>query len=75
MNDATAEVTWDEVLPLLERWQIALVPHPDRSWDVLAFGVPFVPPQDVRGVAFAGLPQAIKDLAARCAEHCSMENG
>ena len=60
--------TWQDVAPLLARWFICLLPSTDGSWDVLA-GFPPVglPRLDARRVPFAGLPQAIAEVAARCA--------
>jgi hypothetical protein len=56
------------VAPLLARWHIALVPHRDGTWDVLAgFVESWRPHQEARGVPFRRLPQAIADVAARCA--------
>lgn len=63
-----APPSWVTVAPLLARWQMALIPHDDRSWDVLA-GYPrgwTGPIRSVYGVAFAVLPAAIADVAARC---------
>jgi hypothetical protein len=60
-------MTWNDVAPLLERYQIALVPHPDRSWDVLAFLPDLGPHVDARRVDFAALPAVIAAVAARCA--------
>jgi hypothetical protein len=57
---------WNDVAPMLERWQIALVPHADRSWDVLAFLAGVGPQVDARHIDFAALPQAIAAVAARC---------
>ena len=60
--------SWPEVASLLERWQMALVPHPEGLWDVLAgesgHGLPM---HEAHRVPFAQLPQAIAALAARCA--------
>ena len=82
---------WDQVAPLLQRWQIALVPHRDGAWDVLAgFDRPGSRPwigvqgrpgqalsgvQEARYVAFAQLPQAIADVAARCEAEEKGEGG
>lgn len=68
-DDVGQAATWQDVAPLLQRWQMALVPSPDGSWDVLAGysrmgGV--LPPHDARNVSFADLPQAIADVAAQC---------
>ena len=67
---------WATVAPLLQRWQMALVPAPDGSWDVLAGssrmgGV--LPPHDARHVSCAALPQAIWDLSRRCEESENVE--
>jgi hypothetical protein len=68
--------SWATVAPLLQRWQIALVPHRDGTldqvqgglWDVLATCPGAVlPAQEAYRVPFARLPQAIADVAARCA--------
>jgi hypothetical protein len=58
--------SWATVAPLLERWQIALAPHRDGTWDVVAFHTGIGPPHDARQVPFARLPQTIADLAAQC---------
>lgn len=60
-------VTWCDVAPLLARWQIALVPETDGTWDARAFGVPLVPPYGCHHVRFADLPQVIAAVAAWCA--------
>ncbi|HSF31903.1 MAG TPA: hypothetical protein VLK82_15675 [Candidatus Tectomicrobia bacterium] len=60
--------SWAEVAPLLARWQMALIPYADRSWDVLA-GYPrgwTGPMPSIYGVPFAGLPQAILEVSQRC---------
>jgi hypothetical protein len=64
------------VAPLIERWQIALVPHRYGTldqvqgglWDVMALCPGAVlPAHEAYCVPFARLPQAIADVAARCA--------
>jgi hypothetical protein len=57
--------TWNAVAPLLSRWHLALVPHRDGTWDVLAFGGGGLQ-VDARRVPFPALPQAIADVAVRC---------
>ena len=59
--------TWDDVAPLLARWQMALVPHRDGSWDVLATFPGATPPvHEAYRVPFDRLPEAIVSVAARC---------
>lgn len=59
--------SWASVAPLLARWQMALVPHRDGQWDVLAgFVESWRPHHDARCIPFAALPQAIADVAAQC---------
>lgn len=62
------DATWASVAPLLARWQMALLPFPDRSWDVHAgYPVRWTGPRlSLYGIAWADLPQAIADVAARC---------
>lgn len=69
MSDAVQQdASWATVAPLVQRWQMALVPRSDGTWDVLACFPDAGPPvHEVERVPFAGLPQAIQDLAARCA--------
>jgi hypothetical protein len=64
------------VAPLIERWQIARVPPPSGpqdkvqggGWDVMALCPGAVlPAHEAYCVPFARLPQAIADVAARCA--------
>jgi hypothetical protein len=62
-----SESTWNDVAPLLARWAMALVPHRDGSWDVLAFLAGCGPQGDARYVECARLPAAIAEVAARCA--------
>lgn len=76
-NTTTPGPAWDAVAPLLARWRMALIPHQDGTWDVLTgydsrllTGV-----FDVHLVPFAGLPQAIAALAARCAAAAREEEG
>ena len=60
--------SWASVAPLLERWQIALMPQRDRSWDLVS-GFPRacgLPVHGATAVLWAALPQAIADVAARC---------
>ena len=65
MRDAT---TWASVAPLLERWQMALIPHDDLTWDVFSGYTPHhrLPIHDARRVPFSGLPQAIWEVSQRC---------
>lgn len=67
--------TWNDVAPLLARYQIALVPHPDGRWDVTAFGVPLVPPYGCHHVRFADVPQVIAAVAAWCEADAKGEKG
>ena len=67
--------SWASVAPLLQRWQMALVPYTDRSWDVYSgYNDHSLPRHDARGVPFAALPQAIAiaDVAARCAAEAAL---
>lgn len=76
-NDVFQTATWQDVAPLLQRWQMALAPAPDRSWDVLA-GWPRgggLPRLDTRAVPWAQLPAAIAALAARCEAQAQGEGG
>jgi hypothetical protein len=60
--------SWATVAPLLQRWQMALIPYPDGSWDLLA-GYPRGwdgPRLQVHGVAFADVPQMVAYLAEQC---------
>lgn len=62
------QASWATVAPLLARWQIALVPQRDRTWDLVS-GYPRacgLPVHGALGVLFADVPQAILDVAARC---------
>lgn len=48
--------SWASVAGLLERWQMALVPHRDGCWDVLAgFVSHYLPHHAARRVPFAPL--------------------
>jgi hypothetical protein len=59
--------SWATVAPLLARWQIALAPHRDGSWDVLAtFPGANLPVHEAWRVPFARLPEAIAAVAAQC---------
>jgi transcriptional regulator with XRE-family HTH domain len=58
--------TWASVAPLIARWQIALVPHRDGTWDVLAGFDRLSGVHDAHHVAWPDVPQTIADLAARC---------
>jgi hypothetical protein len=58
--------SWASVAPLLERWQMALVPHLDRVWEVIAFAGGSGPRASAHRVPWPEVPQAIVDLAARC---------
>lgn len=58
--------SWASVAPLLERWQMALVPYRDRLWDVIACAAGSKSQGIARRVPFAALPQAIADVAAQC---------
>lgn len=67
-NDVQPAVTWDDVAPLIAQWSMALVPHRDGSWDVLAtFPGANLPVHEAYRVPFARLPAAIQSVAARCA--------
>lgn len=70
------EMTWTDVAPLLARWQIALVPHFDRTWDVLAgYSDYTLPLQGDYRVPFRDVPAAIAQVAARCAAAPREEEG
>jgi hypothetical protein len=74
-NDVQQSVPWSDVAPLLQRWQMALLPQPDGTWDVQP-GYPSVGPHRDGGrswwwrlavnVPFAELPQAIQEVSRRC---------
>jgi hypothetical protein len=64
--------SWASVAPLLARWQIALVPHPDGTWDVRAFGVPLVPPYGCHHVRWGDVPQVVTAVAAWCAQEATL---
>jgi hypothetical protein len=61
--------SWATVAPLLARWQIALVPHPEGTWDVFPNQTGLLrlrlhPPAPL---PWREVPQAIADLAAQYA--------
>ena len=62
--------SWATVAPLLERWQIALLPAAPGLWTVTS-GWPSatgLPRYAERRVPFHALPAAIAAVAARCAQ-------
>jgi hypothetical protein len=67
-RDTTRPVppSWASVAPLLQRWQIALVPYLDGTWDVRVFGSQHRAAEVVAAVRFADLPQAIWEVSQRC---------
>ena len=76
MSDVLLQsVTWASVAPLLARWQMALVPHRDGTWDVLAGFDRLSGVQEARAVPWADVPQAITDVAARCEAAQGEEEG
>ena len=62
--------SWATVAPLLERWQMALIPQHDGTWHLIA-NYPLALSLEVHlgatSVPFDHLPQIIADVAARCA--------
>ena len=71
-NDVLQTATWATVAPLLARWQMAVLPHLDGSWDVVGWYrlAGRRPPQRL-AVAWPDVPQAIADVAARCQAECT----
>lgn len=68
--------SWASVAPLLARWQIALLPQPGGAWNLVS-GSPRacgLPVHGATGVAFAAVPQKIREVAARC-EHEETSGG
>lgn len=66
-NDVQHAATWQDVAPLLQRWQMALWPVGDGWWEVhTGYLEGWTQPCYSKRVPFARLPEALLALAARC---------